>query len=263
MVRWVKSLPEKVADSIVVPALAVVIIAVASLALGLLDDKVPVWAALVILLVLAGGAFGLGRGARTDVEELEEFVELLQLQVDLHQYYADHLYDVLETLQKVITGQIPGVTFADLVERGMLQPAREYLQVSGEDVRLSVQVPDDEHQNFIMEFSAGHSLGGSRDFRLPIAGSFGGHAYASGEVQWTGDVSEDSRWSKHPKASQERKYGSLVSVPISVRDQVIGVLNVISTYKQAFSPADRTYIELLGSILSVAWSLVDEEGQDD
>jgi len=38
---------------------------------------------------------------------------------------------------------------------------------------------------------------------------------------------------------------------------------VISTYKQAFSPADRTYIELLGSILSVAWSLVDEEGQDD
>ena len=204
MVRWVKSLPEKVADSIVVPALAVVIIAVASLALGLLDDKVPVWAALVILLVLAGGAFALGRGARTDVEELEEFVELLQLQVDLHQYYADHLYDVLETLQKVITGQIPEVTFADLVERGMLQPAREYLQVSGEDVRLSVQVPDDEHQNFIMEFSAGHSLGGSRDFRLPIAGSFGGHAYASGEVQWTGDVSEDSRWSKHPKASQER-----------------------------------------------------------
>ena len=263
MVRWVKSLPEKVADSIVVPVLVVVVVALASLVLGVLDEKVPVWAALLTLLVLVAGAFALGRAARPDDKDLEEFIELLQLQVDLHQFYADHLYDVLETLQKVITEQIPGVTFTDFVERGMLQPAREYLQVPGEDVRLSVQVPDEEHQNFVMEFSAGHSLAGSRDFRLPIAGSFGGHAYASGEVQWTGDVTEDSRWSQHPKAREERGYGSLVSVPISVRDQVIGVLNVISTYKQAFSPADRTYIELLGSILSVAWSLVDEEEQDD
>lgn len=264
MRRWVKSLPEKVADSIVVPALAVVVIAGVGVALGLLDEDVPVWAALVTVVAVAAAALAIGRRAGGDTEELEELVALLHLQVDLHQYYADHLYEVLETLQKVITESIPGVTFAEFVERGMLEPARQYLtQAPGEDVRLSVQVPDGQNQNFVMEFSAGHSLESSRDFRLPIAGSFGGHALSSKAIQWTDDVDADPRWSKHSKVRSGRDYGSLVSVPISVRDQVIGVLNVISTYKQAFSPADRTYIELLGSILSVAWSLVDEEEQDD
>ena len=113
-----------------------------------------------------------------------------------------------------------------------------------------------------MRFSAGHSLEGSRDFRLPIAGSFGGHAYSSREVQWTDDVDADPRWSKHPKGRPGRDYASLVSVPVVVRDQVIGVMNAVSTYRHAFSQADRTYIELLGSILSVAWSVVEEEDQN-
>lgn len=264
MRRWLQSLPEKVADSIVVPVLVVAVVAAASLILGLLDEEVPVWTAFVGIVLVGGAAVAWARRGRSGNGELEELVEMLLVQVDLHEYYADHLYEVLETLQKAITQSIPGVSFAEFVERGMLEPARQYLtQAPGEDVRLSVQVPNGQRQDFVMQFSAGHSLESSRDFRLPIAGSFGGHAYSSNEIQWTGDVDGDPRWSEHSKARVGREYGSLVSVPISVRDQVIGVLNVVSTYKQAFSEADRTYIELLGSILSVAWSLADGEDQDD
>ena len=259
MRRWVASLPAKVADSLVVPALVVVALVVAAFALDVLDDDITVWIAVVGGLLF--GAAGLAVGRRTG--PTQELVGQLLLEIDLNQYYADHLYEVLETLQKVITERIPGVTFSEFVERGMLEPARQYLtQAPGEDIRLSLLVPDDRHQDFVMEFAAGHRLESRGSFRLPIAGSFAGHAYSSGEIQWTNDVDTDQRWSKHPKARPDRAYGSLVSVPVTVRDKVIGVLNVISTYNDAFSPADRTYIELLGSILSVAWSLVDEENGD-
>jgi GAF domain-containing protein len=260
MLRWLKSLPEKVADSLVVPLLGFVLIAVAGVLLARLDEDIPAWTALIAVVLIAAGAFALGR-VRASSQEVTTLIDDLFVQVELHLYYADHIYEVLETLQKVVSGSIPDVGFDEFVERGMLEPARGYLtQASGEDVRLSVQVPDEERQNFLMRFSAGHSLEGRRDFHLPIAGSFGGHAYSSSEVQWTGDVEADPRWSKHAKARAGRNYASLVSVPVVVRDQVIGVMNVVSTYKQAFSEADRTYIELLGSILSVAWSL--REGED-
>lgn len=241
------------------PALAVVVLVVAGLFLDLLDDHVEVWV-VVLAAVLFGGA-GLAVGRRNG--GTQELIGQLLVELDLNQYYADHLYEVLETLQKIISQSIPGVSFSEFVERGMLEPARQYLtQGPGEDIRLSVLVPDERHQDFVMEFAAGHRLESRGSFRLPIAGSFAGHAYASGEIQWTNDVDTDQRWSKHPRARPDRAYGSLVSVPIKVQDQVIGVLNVISTYKNAFSPADRTYIELLGSILSVAWSLGEEEDGD-
>jgi GAF domain-containing protein len=259
MRRWVTSLPAKVADSLIVPVLAIGVLVIAGLVLDFLDDDVEVW--IVLVAAVFFGAAGLAVGRRDG--GTQELVSQLLLELDLNQYYANHLYEVLETLQKIISQSIPGVSFSEFVERGMLEPARQYLtQGPGEDIRLSVLVPDERHQDFVMEFAAGHRLESRGSFRLPIAGSFAGHAYSSGEIQWTNDVDTDQRWSKHPEARPDRAYGSLVSVPIRVRDQVVGVLNVISTYKSAFSPADRTYIELLGSILNVAWSLVEEEDGD-
>jgi putative methionine-R-sulfoxide reductase with GAF domain len=116
-------------------------------------------------------------------------------------------------------------------------------------------------QDFVMKFAAGHRLESRKRFRLQIAGSFAGHAYSSGEIQWTNDVEMDPRWRKHPQAREDRTYGSLVPVPINVGQRVVGVLSVISTYKYGFSPADRTYIELLGSIISVAWGMTREEDE--
>jgi GAF domain-containing protein len=50
-------------------------------------------------------------------------------------------------------------------------------------------------------------------------------------------------------------YGSLVSVPIEVGDEVVGVFNVISSRERAFRRGDITYIEILGSMIDVAWGL--------
>lgn len=259
MRKWLQRLPEKVADAIVVPAAVLALTALAALVLGWLDEEVPAWAPLATAALAAALTLLWARRASPEDSAL---IDALLVQVDLHEYYADHLYEVLETFQRAVTGTIPGVGPGEFIERGVLEPARSYLtQAPGEDVRLSAQVP--KGQDFVMRFAAGHSLEARHDFRLPIAGSFGGHAFQSNQIQWTGDVERDPRWSKHLKAQGGREYASLVSVPLSVRDQVVGVLNVVSTYKQAFSEADRTYVELLGSILSLAWGLAEGVDEDD
>lgn len=126
MRRWLKSLPEKVADHIIVPLLALMVVAVAGVLLARLEEDVPAWTALVAVVLVAAGAFALGR-RRASTQEVTALIDDLFVQVELHLYYADHIYEVLETLQKVISGSIPDVGFDEFVERGMLEPARGYL----------------------------------------------------------------------------------------------------------------------------------------
>ncbi len=60
----------------------------------------------------------------------------------------------------------------------------------------------------------------------------------------------------HPRARPSRSYGSLVSVPIKkANGESVGVFNVISTKKRAFSPSELEYIELLGSLVNFAWTM--------
>lgn len=82
-------------------------------------------------------------------------------------------------------------------------------------------------------------------------------------------MDNDDRWRPHPKARPGRQYGSLVSIPVRRGDEVVGVLNVISTHKNAFTQGDLNYIELLAALINLAHSLsadagrADEEGEED
>ena len=73
----------------------------------------------------------------------------------------------------------------------------------------------------------------------------------------------DERWTSHPQARPGREYGSLASVPIRLGDEIVGVLNVLSTYPGAFGPGERAYIEVLGSLVNVAYSLAPENGENE
>jgi GAF domain-containing protein len=122
-------------------------------------------------------------------------------------------------------------------------------------------VPDAGGEQFKMLFESGHSLGRKADFSLPMA-SLAGHALETGELQWTNDVEKDQRWHPHPKASAERGYCSLASMPIVVGDDAVGVLNVVSSAKGAFLKSDLTYVELLGGFIGLAWALNDGDGSE-
>jgi GAF domain-containing protein len=101
----------------------------------------------------------------------------------------------------------------------------------------------------------GHHPESRQRFRLPIKGSFAGGALDHARVQWSNDLETDTRFSLHPKASPNRPYRSIVSVPLWRAGGIAGVLNVIASRKNAFSAVDRTYITLLASVIDVAESL--------
>lgn len=239
-----------IVKSTVTTLIVTVIVTVGGALLGVLDSSVPLWV-VVVLAAAAVLAFIAGR-----IAEAGENLEPL---------YVDHVREILDTLQKVIAGEIPGVTIGDFVERGVLAPARQWLANSAdEDVRLSILVPDPaDPSRFTMAFEAGHSVEARQSFALPIQGSFAGFAFTSGEMHWTNDVDTDPRWTRHPEARPGREYGSLASVPVQVGAQSVGVLNVISTSKDAFLPSELMYVDLLGSIINVVWSLgLAETGQE-
>jgi GAF domain-containing protein len=217
------------------------VIALLSLLTGILDAAVPLWLVIAVA-VLVPVAFLAGRVAEAG-ENLEPF-------------YVDHVKEVLDTLQKIVAGDIPDVSAAAFIERGILAPARQWLVTakgSDEEVRLSVLVP--EGDQFSMLFEAGHSVEARQKFELSTAGSFAGHALVSGEMQWTNDVDADPRWTLHPKARPGREYGSFTCAPIRVGDEIVAILSVLSTEKNAFLPSELMYIDVLGSIIGVAWSL--------
>jgi len=140
----------------------------------------------------------------------------------------------------------------------MLQPAREFLKKRPEEeIRVSVLMPDDG--SWRMPFAAGYSLESRQRFSLPIVGSFSRHAFESGETQWSLDLENDLRYTPHPLA--EHAYRSIISVPILTGDVPIGVLNVDSGSKNAFSSADLVYVTLLGAILSVVLALARRRGE--
>ncbi|MGN6588518.1 MAG: GAF domain-containing protein [Solirubrobacterales bacterium] len=97
-------------------------------------------------------------------------------------------------------------------------------------------------------------MGRQENFSLSRA-TLAGHAFDTKELQWTDNVEADSRWQPHPKADKKRGYKSLACVPIVVGDEVVAVLNVVSTEPAAFLKGDLTYIELLGAMIALAWDI--------
>jgi GAF domain len=176
----------------------------------------------------------------------------LQAEIDLGANYSRHVYDILDTLQKVLSGAIPRVSARTFIEQGVLDPARDFLmQRPGEDVRLSVLAPD--NGTWTMPLAAGYRLESRQRFSLPIVGSFSRHAFESGEIQWSFDLQADPRFTPHPQAS--RVYHSIISVPIRRGDATVAVFNADSTLRSAFSLADFIYVSLIGAIISVVAGL--------
>jgi GAF domain-containing protein len=214
------------------------LLAAAAWGISHVDAPVALWVLFVAAAVAVVGGFRFGKFWR--------------IGDNLLGYQSDLLGEAILALRDVISGKI-NVSFEEFIERGVLAPARFGLSIKpNEEIRLSVLVPDGE--NFRMLFESGHSLGRKENFSLSKA-SIAGHAFESGELQWTNDVESDDRWHPHPKATTSRGYCSLASMPIGVADETVAVLNVVSSVKGAFLKGDLTYVELLGGFLGLAWAL--------
>ncbi|HET7455105.1 MAG TPA: GAF domain-containing protein [Solirubrobacterales bacterium] len=210
------------------------------LATSTIDSPVPLWLAFVF--AVAGASIGI-------------VVGLLQRDhSNLPAYQADLLGEAMLALRDYAAGRLQ-VPFTDLIERGILAPAQFGLSLKpGEEVRLSILELDESGAAFRMTYQAGHSVGRQNNFSLSKA-TLAGHAFETKELQWTDNVEADDRWRPHPKADKKRAYKSLACMPIVVGDEVVAILNVVSTEPAAFFKGDLTYIELLGALVALAWDI--------
>jgi hypothetical protein len=231
------------------------------------DVALPTWLVAVIVGVVVAVVAIQGlrlRERRGDVEGI------LAAAVGIEQVrawtaaYAEHLTEILYAFQRVLGGQIPGVTTREWVEDGILQPARDLLRArQTEDVRLSILAPNEAGDEFVMEFAAGHTLDSKRNFRLPIAFSFSGGAYKDNLILWSGDLASDERYTRHPKATPDRDYNSMICVPIRKGEQPVAVFNTIFTASNAFDEADLIYVRLLGAVIELVWQLAGGPGGEE
>lgn len=243
------------------------------------DDTVPVWLAAAAAGVgLAAGLIATAR-ARAVAGDLESQVDRLGDQADelrahrqVYDTYAEHLRDALGDLRKVIAGELQALSLRDFIETGLFEPAQRLLLRSGErgEIRFSVLHADGD--DFVMSgekglFPAlGHTPEGRQKFRLPIDSSFSMYAYRNRQVTVAEKLSEDERFREHPQA--KRPYESIVSVPLWHGGDVDGVFNVVATSEGAFTPIDRTYLALIGSVIDVAraagalWADTPDTGDD-
>jgi hypothetical protein len=199
---------------------------------------VPAWAATLVLLVVLAIALVLGvRGGRharrvkeleeltEDYDDLEDAVGAYSFAVDRYELYTDHIADVLDRLQRVLTGELEGVDIPDYIELGILAPARDVLQGAYDDIRISVLLMDGDRWRMV--WAAGHSLDGQRKFNPKIADTLAGVVFESGEPQYWPDVEQDDRFKAVPAAT--RPFHSMLSHPIRNGVNTVGVLNVVSS----------------------------------
>jgi hypothetical protein len=241
-------------------------------ALDLIDfgGAIPVWTAAIAGGALLGVGLLLGarKGGKTD--ELQARISDLEartVQLGAYEVYAEHIRDALADLRRHISGELPAFSLRDFIESGLFVPAQRLLVRTGSrgDIRFSILHPDGD--DFVMRgegglFPAlGHSLEGRQKFRLPIADSFSMLAFMRGKVFASGKLSDDSRFEPHPRAT--RPYESIISVPLWKQGNVDGVFNVVSTAENAFSPVERTYVAVLGSVIDVARAAADRFVSED
>ncbi|MEE9442270.1 MAG: GAF domain-containing protein [candidate division Zixibacteria bacterium] len=89
----------------------------------------------------------------------------------------------------------------------------------------SIMLIDENHEYLTIAASTGLSKDIVRDTSIPIGSSISGYVAKSGEPLFVANVEEDPRFKRENK---EERYGkaSLLSVPLIIKDRVIGVINM-------------------------------------
>ncbi len=88
----------------------------------------------------------------------------------------------------------------------------------------SVMLLDEQRGELLVSASVGMSDEVRQSTRVKVGESIAGHVAQTGEALLIADISSDMRFAKFSKGNYETK--SLISVPLKIKDRVLGVLNL-------------------------------------
>jgi hypothetical protein len=237
------------ADALKWAAVALILAAIALFAVGW---TVPAGTLVLALLLSVFLVYVTKRVAGRESAELGPKLEAAEDRLDRHDSYGENICSIMDNYQRVLAGDIKGVGVSDFIERGILTTGRDVMQENGHasDLRMSVLMAGEPGQ-FEMYWASGHSMQGQKKYKQPIAKTVSRIAYEKKAMQvWKDVPTEERDFEVNPNAT--RKFRSMVSIPVLVGDNAMGVFNVVTERRDAFDAADINYLTSLGAAIQTA-----------
>lgn len=229
-------------------ALALLALTAALIRLGW---EVPAWTLVLALIAPIGLVTLVRRIGDRGPDELRAQLDTAEDKLDRHDSYGTNICSIMDNFQRLLAGDISGVTVGEFVERGILTTGRDVMQENGHesDLRMSVLLAEDG--DFVMEWASGHDIQSQKKYRQAIAKTVSRIAYEMKVMQVWKDVTVEERgFEANPHAT--RKFKSMVSIPILIGDDAVGVFNAITEPMDAFDVADINYLTSLGAVIQTA-----------
>jgi diguanylate cyclase (GGDEF)-like protein len=173
--------------------------------------------------------------AVTDIEARERSKRDQELQAQLEAHVGE--MELLLEVGKAVSGTIE---------------LHEQLDALGKQVcsrfgvsEFSLMLLDEAHGELVVEAIAGRTHASTRGGRFPVAMGVAGEVARTGSTLYVPDLSKEPRFFRMPQ--QPPPLGSLVSVPLRAQGKTLGVMNLIRTRVDGYTPQEVRLSEAIGA----------------
>ncbi|MGD1996136.1 MAG: GAF domain-containing protein [Anaerolineae bacterium] len=179
-----------------------------------------------------------------DARRLEAFGHHAAIAVENARLYQETTRRLAQTqvLREVMLAAAPTLHFDQVLERTL-----ETLQATMGAEFIGFLLADEDGEGLRVHHSQIGFPSRPDSFRLQLDGSVCGHVFQTGKPMMIGDVREIPFYYEAVKGVR-----SELAVPVSVSGQVIGVLNVESTVRNAFNREDLAFYTTIAGQLGIA-----------
>ncbi len=136
----------------------------------------------------------------------------------------------------------------DQVLTVFLDEIRNLFNVTGS----SVWIVDTESGDIICRQAAGVQVDKVRNYHLKPKSGIAGWVSASGQSVIVSDTREDFRYHSDVDQKMEIELRSILSVPLRVRHNIIGAIQVVDMLPDRFNTTDQTLLEAMASLAAMA-----------
>lgn len=184
--------------------------------------------------------------ARQRVAELEAEVQRLQQSPEEERTLAD-LRSNLAQIGATGALSLP-TAHADL----LVQIVQTAMHVLGARAG-SLYLLDEDSRELVFEVAEGERAAPLLGQRLPAGQGLAGWVAATGQAIAVADVRQDPRWADDVAATVGYVPSSMLALPLTLQDRVIGVLQLLDKHgSEPFSPADMATLSLFAQQAAVA-----------
>lgn len=175
-------------------------------------------------------------GLRAEVEQLHEIL------------------DALRSLQEISTAIDAQTDVVGLLDR-ILEVSLKTIHASDGSLLLL----DDETDELVFVVAHGAVADQLLDYRIPLGEGITGWVAKSGEATIVTEVRSDVRFSAAVDQQFDFQTRSMISVPLSIGDKIMGVLNALNKFNgEEFNEADITLLGVVAQIAAVAMHRAEE-----